>query len=584
MLAQESLAKQIQGDQTLARLARDDEDAPIEPEFRPDIVFIVGLEGRVLFVNRSLGQIAEDRVIGSSFYDWVFPEEHDMVREDLAAVFASGEPSGFELHGLQEAADTWFECRVTPNLREGRVLSATVIARDVTRHRTAEQALASRLEEVRTLLEERTADLQRAQNALAAHGAAQEAIEADGRRFRTLVDAAGEAIFVTSAATGEIVDVNETACRWLRRPRAEVVGRNAAELELEFAIQPPVEHDPSFTETRDTRRPLILSGGVQRRRDGSTFPVEVAVAHHTLGDREYVLAVARDVKERERAADALREADERYRALFEQTWDAVYVTARSGKITEVNGAAERLFGYARAAFVGLDAREILPRPDDVRAFRRAMAEEGHADGIEVEIRLADGRRLPALLSATRRLAANGDVKGYQCIVRPLETAREPAVAAAPPAPPSPPTPGAPEAPTLRASSGAEGERQGRPVVLVVDDDPATRDQARLTLERAGLTVVEAADPESAIPLARRHGAALMLAIVASDATAPGAPEAVRRIRHLAPKALVVFVTASDPLALAGEFADLGHTTYLRKPAHPLALVQAVRAAQAPSAG
>ena len=52
-------------------------------------------------------------------------------------------------------------------------------------------------------------------------------------RFRRLLDDAGEAIFITDRATGEIVDLNETACRWLRRTRASLIGQRTSDLDLD---------------------------------------------------------------------------------------------------------------------------------------------------------------------------------------------------------------------------------------------------------------------------------------------------------------------------------------------------------------
>jgi PAS domain S-box-containing protein len=345
-------------------------------EYPPDLVFIVRADGTVLYVNRPLGKRGEEEVIGSDLYDWIFPEQHLLVREAMGRVFATGRADGLELNGIQQHdADAWYECRIAPNVRDGKVVSATIIARDVSRYKRAERALRAEHEELRQLLEERSADLAQARADLS-----REVVEVDAarmvvERFRTLLDAAGEAIFVTDSATDTLVDLNETACRWLRHPRAELLGKNVRTLGLEFPVMPPLAFDVQFTETRDSRRPLVLDG-VHRRLDGSTFPVEVAVASHDVAGTDYVLAIVRDVKGRRHAADALAESETRYATLLEHALDAVYLTTRAGEIVEANPAALELFGYRRSEFIGLDARAIMPRVEDIRRFQRQMAEAG----------------------------------------------------------------------------------------------------------------------------------------------------------------------------------------------------------------
>jgi PAS domain S-box-containing protein len=518
-------------------------------EYPPDLVFIVRADGTVLYVNRPLGKRGEEEVIGSDLYDWIFPEQHLLVREAMGRVFATGRADGLELNGIQQHdADAWYECRIAPNVRDGKVVSATIIARDVSRYKRAERALRAEHEELRQLLEERSADLAQARADLS-----REVVEVDAarmvvERFRTLLDAAGEAIFVTDSATDTLVDLNETACRWLRHPRAELLGKNVRTLGLEFPVMPPLAFDVQFTETRDSRRPLVLDG-VHRRLDGSTFPVEVAVASHDVAGTDYVLAIVRDVKGRRHAADALAESETRYATLLEHALDAVYLTTRAGEIVEANPAALELFGYRRSEFIGLDARAIMPRVEDIRRFQRQMAEAGVVTKLEVEFKRRDGTVLRGIVSAARRRDARDRMLGYQWIVRSFDD---------------------------RAAAGAApGGLTG--TVLVVDADPEALATAEAALARTGLSVVTASSAPGALQVIRARGRHVSVAVIG---TVPDSlPDDVARdLSAVVPGLRIVLVTADDPELVAARAHDLVLAACVKQPVHPLALLQCVREA------
>jgi PAS domain S-box-containing protein len=522
--------------------------APARPTRDP--VFIVGQEGEILFANCPLGDRSEDDLVGTVIYEWIRPEQHELVVQSLARVFGSSETQRFELAGFQyQQTDLWYDCRLTPNIREGSVVSVTFVAHEITQYKRSIVHLESASRDLRRLLEERTADFERAQASLAEEVSVREEREREWRRFRTLMDHAGEAVFVTDPRTEKIVDVNETAARWIGRSRTDAIGRRLHELRLEFPVLPPVELELEFTETRDTRRPLFLSG-VHRRRDGTTFPVEVAVATHTVGEERYVLAVARDVKSRNAVEEELDESARRYETLFEQCWDAIYLTARDGHIEAVNGAAIELFGYDREEFPGLDGRQLFAKPVDIRRFQVQMNTLGSVSDLEVEFLTRNGAVFRAILSAVRRPGRDDAIMGYQCMVRPLTLPEER------PAPP----PNAEPVPT-----------HGAVIVAGTDAGLAT---VRDALRAAGLRVLTATSAAAAVDLLRLHGGAVTSAVIDADVGEIRGP--LESFRRIAAQAELVLITRGDPVEVAEQVADLGIRAVLQKPVHPLALIQRIR--------
>ena len=527
-------------------------DPPPKPAGPPtasrDPVFILRDDGEILFANCPLGDRSEDDLIGTAIYDWTRREERELIEGSLARVFATGETQRFELSGFQyQPADLWYDCRLTPNIREGQVVSVTLVAHDITQYKRTTTQLEAANRDLRRLVDERTSDFERAQAALAEESASREEREREWRRFRTLLDHAGEAVFVTDPRSEKIIDVNETAARWIGRPRPDLLGRRLHELRLEFPVLPPLEMELEFTETRDTRRPLFLSG-VHRRRDGTSFPVEVAVATHTVGDQRFVLAIARDVKNRDAIEIELREMQEAHRTLFEQCWDAIYVTARDGRIEDVNGAAVELFGYAKPEFIGMDGRQLFAKSVDIRRFQVQMSTLGSVGDLEVELRTKHGAAFTAVMSATRRPSPDEEITGYQCIVRPVTLPGE------------------------RAPAEPEPE-PGLGAVIVAGTDESLA-AARDALRAAGLRVLTADSPAAGLDLARVHGGAVRSAVIDADAGEIRGP--LEALRAIAPTADLVLLTTGDPVVVAEQVADLRIRAVLQKPVHPLALIQKIR--------
>ena len=126
----------------------------------------------------------------------------------------------------------------------------------------------------------------------------------------------------------------------------------------------------------------------------------------------------RETAELKRAEEAILEDEEKYRTLFDESRDAIYITSREGKFLDVNRALLELFGYSREEMVDkLDVREIYVYPGHRDTFQQEIEKKGSVRDYEVKFCKKNGTEMDCILTSTVRRSADGSILGYQGIIR-----------------------------------------------------------------------------------------------------------------------------------------------------------------------
>ncbi len=160
-------------------------------------------------------------------------------------------------------------------------------------------------------------------------------LRASEQRFRRLVENAGDAFFLHEI-DGRILDMNKAAGESLGYSRDELLQMNVSDLDVNFISDKLVDYHT----LPEAEYPVTISS-VHRRKDGSTFPVEVRLAPINVGNKRLILGLARDITERKLAEKKLHDEQRLLREmldLMEQDRKLVAYEIHDGLAQQLTGA------------------------------------------------------------------------------------------------------------------------------------------------------------------------------------------------------------------------------------------------------
>lgn len=217
----------------------------------------------------------------------------------------------------------------------------------------------------------------------------EDALQRSERLLAAIIGASPEMIVVSRMRDGRIIQVNEAFTRRTGYERESVIGRTALELRL-WANE---ENSASLLQRANTSGEVRNQEAQLRHRSGQLIDALVSGAAFTVDGEQLLVWIAADITDYKRAQQAIRDTEERFARLAEQSGDVIVATDATGKVLSLVGPAEAILGY-RIEELDTKAMGACLHPDDLAvatdAYAVVLASSGTAHHVEFRVRRASG--------------------------------------------------------------------------------------------------------------------------------------------------------------------------------------------------
>jgi PAS domain S-box-containing protein len=233
-----------------------------------------------------------------------------------------------------------------------------------------------------------------------------EGVPDSGDRYRTIVEEAADGIFLSDSG-GIYLDVNEVGARMLGMTREEVIGRNVGDVVADAEVEQLAD-----AWARISAGDWVLREWQMRRKDGTLFTGEVSAKLMPDGR---VQGILRDVTGRHEREEALKQSEQRFRALTAASFEGIGISER-GVVVDANEQLARLLGYERADLIGKDVSSFIAADSHeiVAAAMRSGREmpyrhqvrrkDGSLAEVEAQAKMAEWEGRPVRVTAIRDIS------------------------------------------------------------------------------------------------------------------------------------------------------------------------------------
>jgi PAS domain S-box-containing protein len=221
----------------------------------------------------------------------------------------------------------------------------------------------------------------------------EKALRESEEKYRDIFNNTNDAIQIIEldeeGNAGRFIDVNEPTCRMLHYTYDEMLQTSLSDIEMNY----------SHKSIDGIEKEMRLSGSLTFetelvRKDGVHIPVEVSVHPVILTGRHVGISVVRNITERRKSETALRENEEKFRALVETSPDIIWEIDPQGNMRYISPMVETILGYTLEELEGKPITSLIPeqaRPLVMQELARLASSEGPCVSLEVPVHSRNGR-------------------------------------------------------------------------------------------------------------------------------------------------------------------------------------------------
>ena len=189
---------------------------------------------------------------------------------------------------------------------------------------------------------------------------AEEALRDSEQKFRTIFDKASDGMFLVDLKAQKFFICNATCANMLGYAQEEFSNLDVPDVHPKEELSFIFEQMGKFSRGEDGIRSDIRF----KRKDGSILVADLSPALLTIAENKYLLISFKDITERKRAEETVRDSEARYRALFQGTADGILIAEHETRMfRHANPAACRLLGYSEAELRTMGVTDIHPKAD-----------------------------------------------------------------------------------------------------------------------------------------------------------------------------------------------------------------------------